>query len=296
MICIDFQFGLRSYDEEMSHLREMRRNAEKEQDPEKREKLLATVENLEEKTEARKDLYQKLTKDDIRRIFYEEGVKIDYSYKNRKTGEIVSEVINYKMLYRNPSKAKQGSCMFIREELYNIAHDWLTMGLDKRMPEHNAKIVEISAYAPLSTSAIEDTIHIPVDNVLILNDQDSFMRTIADIVRSAEYDTTRRVLDEEHFKKTGKRKYVVESCVSKRCVVEREETDVKNTIWDGMALIESSTLPPSCNGMALLRNHFFKACAFRANIQEFFKDYCESKGLDYSTFTITDIFGHEHRA
>ena len=296
VICIDFQFGLRSYDEEISHLREMRRNAEKEQDPEKREKLLATVENLEEKTEARKDLYQKLTKDDIRQIFYEEGVKIDYSYKNRKTGEIVSEVINYKMLYRNPSKAKQGSCMFIREELYDIAHDWLTMGLDKKMPEHNAKIVEISAYAPLSTSAIEDTIHIPVGDVLILNDQDSFMRTIADVVKSAEYDTARRVLDEEHFRKTGKRKYKTEPCVSKRCIVERQETDVKNTLWDGMALIESSTLPPSCNGMALLRNHFFKACAFRANIQEFFKDYCESKSLDYSTFTITDIFGYKHRA
>lgn len=274
----------------------MRKNAENEPDAEKREKQLAVVDNLEAKTIEHKDLYTKLTKDDIRRIFYEEGVKIDYSYKNKKTGEIISEVITYRMLYRNPSKAKQGSCMFIREELYDKAYDWLTMGLGVRMPEHNAKIVEISAYAPLSTSAIEDTVEIPVENVLILRDQDSFFRTVADVVKSAEYSTTRRVLDEEHFRKTGKRKYKTEPCISKRCIVEREEVDVKNTIWDGMALIESSTLPPFCNGMALLRNHFFKACAFKAKIQQFFRDYCESHGVDYETFTIRDMFGNEHFA
>jgi len=74
------------------------------------------------------------------------------------------------MLYRNPSKAKQGSVMFIRDSLYDVAYDWLTMGIGKRLPQHNAKIVEISAYAPLSTSAIEGTVHIPVEDILILRD------------------------------------------------------------------------------------------------------------------------------
>ena len=38
VICMDFQFGLRSFDEEMQHLQEMRKNAENEPDAEKRQK------------------------------------------------------------------------------------------------------------------------------------------------------------------------------------------------------------------------------------------------------------------
>ena len=137
VICIDFQFGLRSYVEEISHLKKMRKEAGDD------EEKLQTVDYLEERVNKNKDLYKKISKDDIRRIFYTEGVPITYSHTDKKTGEIISETINYKMLYRNPSKAKQGSCMFIREELYDKAYDWLTMGLGPLLPEDNAKIVEI---------------------------------------------------------------------------------------------------------------------------------------------------------
>lgn len=275
IICLDFQFGLRSYKEEIDRLKKMRKEAG--EDKEKLER----VDFLEEKINSKKELYKKLTKDQIRKIFYENGVPITYSYIDKKTGEIISETINYKMLYRNPSKAKQGSVMFIREELYDKAYDWLTMGIGKRLPEHGAKIVEISAYAPLSTSAIEGTVHIPVEDVLILKDQDSYFRTIADIVRAEDYETTLR---------NGKKE------IRKRCVVHREETDVKNTLWDGMALIESSVLPEWCNGMALLRNHFFKACAFKTYIQKFIKDYCDEHDIDYETYEIEDMFGNKHLA
>lgn len=275
IICLDFQFGLRSYKEEIDHLKKMRKEAG--EDKEKLER----VDSLEEKINSKKELYKKLTKDQIRKIFYENGVPITYSYIDKKTGEIISETINYKMLYRNPSKAKQGSVMFIREELYDKAYDWLTMGIGKRLPEHGAKIVEISAYAPLSTSAIEGTVHIPVEDVLILKDQDSYFRTIADIVRAEDYEATLR---------NGKKE------IRKRCVVHREETDVKNTLWDGMALIESSVLPEWCNGMALLRNHFFKACAFKTYIQKFIKDYCDEHDIDYETYEIEDMFGNKHLA
>lgn len=275
IVCLDFQFGLRSYKEEIDRLKKMRKEAG--EDKEKLER----VDFLEEKINSKKELYKKLTKDQIRKIFYENGVPITYSYIDKKTGEIISETINYKMLYRNPSKAKQGSVMFIREELYDKAYDWLTMGIGKRLPEHGAKIVEISAYAPLSTSAIEGTVHIPVEDVLILKDQDSYFRTIADIVRAEDYEATLR---------NGKKE------IRKRCVVHREETDVKNTLWDGMALIESSVLPEWCNGMALLRNHFFKACAFKTYIQKFIKNYCDEHDIDYETYEIEDMFGNKHLA
>lgn len=281
IICMDFQFGLRSYNEEIAHIKQMKKVANGDE-----EKLQRIIE-IEEKIEANKHLYKKISKDEIRKIFYTEGVPITYSHLDKKTGEVVSETIRYKMLYRNPSKAKQGSCMFIREELYEKAYEWITMGIGPRLPEHNAKIVEISAYAPLSTSAVDVTkdhigvTNIPVNDVLVLTDQDSFFRTIADIVRAQDYEVEL---------KNGKKE------TRKRCVVHREETDVKNTLWDGMALIETSIMPEWCNGMALLRNHFFKACAFRTRIQDFFRDYCKDNNIDYNTYTICDMFGNNHLA
>ena len=111
---------------------------------------------------------------------------VEYKKINKKTGEVTAtEVINYRMLYRNASKAKTGQVMFINTTLYDKAYDWITMGLGKKLPEDNAKIVEISAYAPLVTSTIVDTVHIPVEDILILKDQDSFFTTVADIVKSA---------------------------------------------------------------------------------------------------------------
>lgn len=275
IICIDFQFGLRSYKEEIAHINRMKKDAAD------NEEKLSQINEIEDRVNSKKDLYKKISKDQIRKIFYEDGVPITYSYKDKKTDEIISETIRYKMLYRNPSKAKQGSVMFIREELYDKAYDWLTIGIGKKLPEHGAKIVEISAYAPLSTSAIEGTIHIPINDVLILKDQDSYFRTIADIVRAEDYEITL---------KNGKKE------TRKRCTVHREETDVKNTLWDGMALIETTVMPDKCNGMALLRNHFFKACGFRTNIQKFFRDYCDDNNIDYDTYTIKDIFGNDHLA
>lgn len=275
IICIDFQFGLRSYREEMTHLKNMRKAAEGD------EERLQLITQLEEKVTANQDLYKKISKDQIRKIFYTDGVPITYSHKDKKTDEVTYETIRYKMLYRNPSKAKQGSAMFIREELYEAAYNWLTMGIGQRLPDHSAKIVEISAYAPLSTSSIEGIVNIPVDDVLILRDQDSFFKTVADIVRVEDYEITLR---------SGKKQ------TRKKCVVNREETEVKNTLWDGMALIETSVMPDWCNGMALLRNHFFKACAFRAKIQKFLRNYCQSHGIDYDTYEIEDMFGQKHLA
>ena len=285
IICIDFQFGLRSYKEEIRHINEMRKAADGD------EERLKKINEIEEKVNANKDLYKKISKDEIRKIFYEQGVPITYGTTDKKTGEVSYETIRYKMLYRNPSKAKQGNCMFIREELYDKAYDWITMGIGPRLPDHNAKIVEISAYAPLSTSAIaiekyrDDFVHglinLPVEDVLILRDCDSFFDTIADVVRVQDYEVTL---------KGGKKE------MRKKCVVNREMSSVKNTLWDGMALIDSAVIPYWCNGMALIRNHFFKACAFKTHIQKFFRDYCADHDINYDTYEIEDMFGNKHLA
>ena len=40
------------------------------------------------------------------------------------------EIIHYKMLYRSSGKAKQGSCMFICDRLYNKAKKFIYMGIN----------------------------------------------------------------------------------------------------------------------------------------------------------------------
>ena len=306
LICIDFGFGSRSYEEEMAHLKQMLKAAV---DDESRQKIQYVI----DKTAENKWKYCKKSKDEIREEFYVNGVPIEYKHVDRKTGEITSTTIKYKMLYRNASKAKVGLCNFINEKLYDDAYDWLTMGLGRKLPHEKAKIVEISAYAPLTTSTIEDRLYMDVDDVLILEDQDSFFRTVAEIVRAEDYNSEERVVDEERTEKNRRNAvkkgrldiygnpiykvaYKKIPCVKKKCVVHREETDVKNTLWDGMALIESNVMPGWCNGMVLLRNHFFKACAFRTYIQKFLRDYANDHGIDYDSWELTDIFGIKHKA
>lgn len=304
IICLDFDFGSRSYEEEKKHVQKMLDRATDEHEKERMEWLLARVEENKYK-------YQKMSKDEIRALFYREGVSVTYTKKDKKGNVVKTEVIHYRKLERNASKAKVGQVMFIREELYKPAISWLTMGMQKRLPEHNVKIVELSAYAPLTTSTIQEEWFCPVEDVLILKDQDSTFRTIANIVRAEDYEAEERVVDEEKTAKARERAlakgnvdiygnpiytvaYKKVPAIKKRCVVDREETDVVNTLWDGMGLVETSILPSWCNGMALLRNHFFKACVFRTRLQQFFRDWCAENGHDYETYEVEDMFGVKH--
>lgn len=254
IICLDFDFGSRSYEEEKDHLDKMLKDA----DTEERKSMINTI---IEKVDANKDLYFKQSKEEIRELFYVNGVDVEYTnvVGSGKNKHEEKEIIHYKMLYRNSSKAKIGQVMFINEKLYDIAYDWLTMGLGNKMPEHNAKIVEMSAYAPLTTSTIVGKFHIPVEDILILKDQDSIFRTMAKIVKAEEYMKTEKVIDEEKTEAARQKaiknkkfladgvtpkytkRYKLIEVPTKKCIVVDEETDVKNTLWDGMCLIESST-------------------------------------------------------
>lgn len=263
VVCLDFDFGSRSYEEEIRRLEKMLASAPTDE-------VRNSIQSVVEKVESRKDLYAPKSREEIRDLFYEEGVDITY--------QINPETIHYRMLYRTSAKAKIGQVIFIDERLYDLAYDWMTMGLGKRLPLNNAKIVEMSAYAPLTTSTIVDTLCIPVENILILEDQESSFRTVANIVKAEPY-----------IRPNGQE--------SKRCVVRQEEVGVTNTLWDGMGIIESSLLPlEDINGMVLLRNHMFKMCGFRGFIQKFFVEYCYNHGIDYETYQLQDTFGNWHLA
>lgn len=308
IICLDFDFGSRSYEEELDHLTRQYEDAVRRND----ERRQQAIKNVIEKVKVNKYYYTKRSKDEIREYFYTNDIPVRYVTKDKNGNIKKDETIYYRMLYRNSSKAKIGQVMFINRDKYDIAYEWLTMGIGKRLPDTNAKIVEISAYAPLTTSTILDDVYIPVDDVVILKDQDSYFRTMAKVVKDADYTGAVRVIDNDKTEAAKRRAaergkvdilgnpiyhtvYKKVDKTMKKCVVVDEETDIKNTMWDGMGLVDISVTPKWANGMILLRNHFFKMCGFKTDIQLFFKDWCEQTGNDYETYSITDMFGKSHR-
>lgn len=273
IICLEFNYGSRSYEAELSHLNKVAsqvRNQYRMARVKHDSILMERYANKKNKvTELLKDayknrnLYERLTTSDIRRIFYNDGVTINYEVR-KKNGELTGvESVHYRMLYRSTGKAKKGSCMFICDRLYERARRFLYMGIDQD-PE-DPKIVEISAYAPLVSSSIIDRVRINPNNILILRDVD---RSFTTNVVSVETDENQQ-------------------CIARAI----KDYCLKNALFDGQALIDSSIFPSWGNGYILLRHHFFKAAAFCCNIQQFFQDYF---GEDYYYATVRDYWGNVH--
>lgn len=262
IIGINFDFGAKSYAET---LKRVEHSIEMEESQNNDPDRLAVLHDLKERVELNKDLYQKKSKEAIREEFYRDGVDVTYTTTNKQGEVIKAEKIHYRMLYRSTGKAKAGSCMFICEGLYKKAHDFLYMGI--KLPKNNAPIVEASAYVSLVASSVVDRICINPKNILILEDVDSFFRTNVVSVETNE--------NKECFAKTIK------------------DYQVKNTLFDGQALIDKSIFPSWGNGYILLRHHMCKTAAFKTDIKAFFKDYF---GEEYNQATVVDMFGNEHYA
>lgn len=273
IICLQFDYGCRGYEQEVAYLMKSMKDLE---DPKKvfkkygkslsekeiNEKM-ATFSKFLLKADENKELFKKISKEKIRSEYYENGVDITYHTHDRKGAVINTQTIHYKMLYRTPGKAKKGSCMFINADLYDTAIDYLRMGI--KLPEGTAPIIEIGAYASLSTSTIVGSIKIDPHDVVVLNDVKSAFKTK---VVSIE-------MEGEH-------------CVAKRY----DNYEVSNELFDGQALIDESIFPAWASGYVLLREHFCKAAAFCTKMQKYFHEYY---GDDYETAEIEDIFGVKHK-
>lgn len=275
VICIDFNYGSRSFQDEMKHLRAKAKEARQEyrlakslgykNQIEKAERKRKSIQKLYRNAIENEDKYVKKTAEELRIEYYENGVDIRYPKYNKKTGENDFEVIHYVMSHRSPGKAKKGSCIFIRKSLYKKTHQFLTMGI--KIPKKNSPIVEMGAYQSLITSSIEGRVVIPPQDILVLKDVDSFFNTNVVSIEINE---------------------------NKHCrSVPRSDYEVCNTIFDGQALIDESIFPDWADGYVLLRQHFFKAAAFCTKIQKYFRDYF---GDSYETATVMDMWGNTHLA
>ncbi len=273
IICLEFNYGSRSYEQELEHLYKIASSAKAEykRAKSKNDTFLTKktkdkcnkITELLEIAHKNKEKYKEYSNEEIRDMFYNKGVDVEYIFRKRN-GEIKKkEILHYKMLYRSSGKAKKGSCMFIIDKLYEKAKKYLYMGI--QLPKNNPMIVEISAYAPLTSSGIVGKVKIDPKNILILKDIERFF--ITNVIS-------------------------VETDKNKHCIARKlSNYKLKNTMFDGQALIDSNIFPKWGNGYILLRHHFCKMAAFNTNIQKFFKEYF---GDNYYTATVKDMFGNDH--
>ncbi len=285
---------------------------------------------VDEDDSDKENIKSAMTAQELRDYYYENNATVVWKTFDSKTGKEIKskeKIITYKMLLRSAGKAKEGHCLFIKKELHKKVLNYLTMGLWKKMPNmKGAKIVEMSAYAPLITATARDYIKIPLENIFVLQDQKSSCYKKAITVKSKDVKHIRMAKDFSAFeknineygftlyKKTAKRnsklKYIgrskkelaehgidIDLCpekeatyYKKECCCDRgnKESEIVNTLWDGMGIIDNSIFPENMEGFIYCRSHFFKSCLFRGNIQDYFRNYY---GENYDTAYETDMTG-----
>lgn len=259
IIGIEFEMGSRSQEEEIKHLEKTKRKYSSLGQNE----VVVKIDDLITKANEHPEYFIKASKEQIREFFYQDGVNVSYVTRAKNGAIKKTETIHYKMLYRSVGKAKKGCCMFVCDRLYNKAIQFLRMGI--KLKKENAPIVEISAYSSLVSSAIVGKIRISPKDVFVFKDVDSY--TTANVVS-------------------------VEINEQKNCLARLiNNYKIKNTMFDGQALIDKSVFPSWGNGYVLLRHHFCKMAAFNTNLQLFFQDYF---GDSYDTATLVDMFGVAH--
>ena len=155
--------------------------------------------------------------------------------------------IHYVRYKRSAGASRDGRCLFIAEPLYAEMMEWSSCGLSADTASDQASW---QAYTALTLSSIESTIKLPKKSILIIRDRVSRFKADAVCVKETE---------------------------NHDLVAEEEETDIENVIWDGEALLDASVFEEfdyADKGMMLLRNRFFKTCAFNTNLQQWFEDNC----------------------
>ena len=151
------------------------------------------------------------------------------------------EYVRYK---RSSGSSRVGKCLFINKVLADDMKKWDKCGLDVE-DDQEIDLAAWEAYVSLPMSSIIDTIHIPLDNILVIDDYESSFK---DDVVAVEIENG-------------------------RLVSSQKNVEVVNSIWDGQSLMDKSLFGKYENkGMLLLRNRFFKSCCFNTNIQQWFKD------------------------
>ena len=183
------------------------------------------------------------------------NLKFNYTYKSENGKPIkIKELreyfyengfyvdgVHYVRYKRSAGSSREGKCLFIDERLYKAMSKWSECGLKAQ-----TDLASWESYKALSLSSIKGTVEIPLDGILFVPDYKS---TFTEEVISVELHDS-------------------------NLTAGQKQTQITNDIWDGESLLDESVFE---NGyadkhMLLLRNNFFKSCAFRTKLQKWIKD------------------------
>lgn len=187
--------------------------------------------------------------------------KADIREELYKNG-FVCDGVKYVRYKRSAGSSRVGKCLFVMECLASRMARWDRCGLTVKKGSP-IMLSEYEAYISLPMSSIIDTMVIEPENILLVEDYKSVFKD--EVVAVEEVD-------------------------GKLSATEREEI-IENAIWDGESLMDISLFGKySDKGMLLLRNRFFKTCAFNTNIQQWFADNRIADVGQLNGFTLaTDI-------
>lgn len=169
--------------------------------------------------------------------------------------------IHYVRYKRSAGSSREGKCLFIDERLYKAMAKWSECGLKPK-----TDLASWESYKALSLSSLKGMVNIPLEGILFVPDYKS---AFTDEVVSVEIQDG--ALTAAH-----------------------KQTEITNDIWDGESLLDESVFRENYadKHMLLLRNKFFKSCAFRTKLQKWFQDknitLKELKSRGFVTFA-TDI-------
>lgn len=182
------------------------------------------------------------------------NLKFTYTYKDENNGKDLKQLrehfykngfniggVHYVRYKRSSGSSRQGKCLFIDEKLLKSMEKWGECGL-----KPTGDLASWESYKSLSLSSLKGTIDIPLNGILFI--QDCKSEFFEEVVSVEEKDGV--------------------------LVSTTKETTIENDIWDGESLLDESLFSGNYTDkhMLLLRNKFFKSCAFRTKLQKWFKD------------------------
>ncbi len=174
-----------------------------------------------------------LKQNEVRKKFYEEGFNLNG--------------VHYVLFKRSSSKSRVNQSLFIDESMLDDIQNWGRLNLEFKENEP-CDCAGLMSYESLTLSGLINTIRIEPHEVLLIDDCQSDFSAKASVT---EFNS----------------KY------KKLVVTERMEQQTSD-IFDGQSLLDVSKFVGEYKnkGCLLLRNKFFKSCAFSCNIKQWFED------------------------
>jgi hypothetical protein len=199
-----------------------------------------------------------MNREELRKYLYENGFVINGT-----------EYLPYK---RSSAKSRKGEMTFIIKSLHEKMMKWSRMGLDFTN-QGEIDYPALLAYESLVMSSIlhdeSGLVKIEPKNMLIIDDIEHVFEKKVNVVHN-----------EKGYLDTYTDKI----------------SEVTSAITDGQSLLDARYFENTPdNGMKLLRNHFFKSCAFSCNIQQFLEDH-KPDGMSLDEWIIKDKFENEIKA